>query len=92
MWASPKAARVAAGLVVGDEAELELMIDETPREIELAPELKQAFKAEPELAKRFEGLSFSRRRELADPISAAKRSETRAARVEKALTRLRELG
>jgi hypothetical protein len=73
----PKAARVAAGLVVGDEAEFELMLDETPRKVVLAPELKAAFKAEPELAKRFEGLSFSRQRELADPVSEAKRPETR---------------
>lgn len=88
----PKAARVAAGVGVGDEVEIEVMLDETPRKVELAPELKHAFKAEPELAKRFEGLSFSRQRELADPVSEAKRPETREARVEKGLARLRELG
>jgi hypothetical protein len=87
----PKAARVAAGVVVGDEVQLELMLDETPRKVEIAPELKAAFKAEPELARRFKGLAFSRQRELADPVREAKRPETRAARVEKALARLREL-
>ncbi len=88
----PKAARVAAGAVLGDAVELELMLDENPRKVELAEELKAAFKAEPELAKRFQGLAFSRQRELADPVREAKRTETRAARVDKALARLRELG
>ncbi len=88
----PKAARVAAGLVLGDEADFELMLDESPRKVELAPELKAAFKSAPDLQKRFGALSFSRQRELADPVSEAKRPETRAARVEKALARLRGLG
>ena len=87
----PKATREAAGLTIGDEADLELMLDETPRTVEIAPELQAAFDAEPELAARFEKLAFSRKRELADPVREAKRPETRAARVEKALARLREL-
>ena len=87
----PKAARVAAGLVVGDQADFEVILDERPRKVELAPELQAAFESHPELGKRYEGLAFSRQRELADPVRAAKRPETRAARVEKALTRLREL-
>lgn len=88
----PKAARVAAGVGLGDAVELELMLDETPRKVELAPELKAAFKADPELAKRFDSLSFSRQRELADPVAEAKRPETREARVDKALAGLREPG
>jgi hypothetical protein len=87
----PKAARVAAGLTVGDEVEIELMLDETPRTVELAPELKAALAAEPELAARYDKLATSRKRELADPVTEAKKPETRAARVEKALARLREL-
>ena len=87
----PKAARVAAGLTVGDEADMELMLDESPRVVELAPELKAALDAEPELLARYDKLSTSRKRELADPVAEAKRPETRAARVEKALARLREV-
>ena len=90
LWVGvPKAARVAAGLVVGDRCTMELMLDEAPRTVEVPPELAAAFNAEPELAKRFEKMSFSRKRELADPISEAKKPETRAARLEKALARLR---
>jgi len=92
LWVGvPKAARVTAGAVVGDKVTLELMLDETPRTVAIPPELAAAFAAEPDLAARFETLSFSRKRELADPISEAKKQETRDARAEKAVARLREL-
>jgi uncharacterized protein YdeI (YjbR/CyaY-like superfamily) len=60
--------------------------------VEVPPELAAALKKAPELAARFEKLSFSRQRRLADPVSEAKRPETRAARVEKALVELRNPG
>ena len=88
----PKATREAAGVTVGDEVEIQVERDERPRVLELAPELEQALAAEPGLRARFDALSFSRRRELADPVADAVKPETRAARVEKALSRLRELG
>lgn len=87
-----KATREAAGVDVGDEVELTVVRDDSPRVLELAPELEAAFAAEPELRRRFDALSFSRRRELAEPVSEAKKPETRAARVERALERLRDLG
>lgn len=87
-----KATRTAAGVAVGDEVDIFVTRDETPRVLELAPELEAALAAEPGLRARLEMLSFSRRRELADPVTEARRPETRAARVEKALARLRELG
>jgi hypothetical protein len=87
----PKATRAAAGVALGDEVELELERDDSPRVLELAPELEAALAAEPQLRGRFDSLSFSRRRELADPVAEARRPETRAARVEKALSRLREV-
>ena len=85
-----KATREAAAVAIGDEVEIELTRDDSPRVLELAPELEAALDAEPELRVRFDALSFSRRRELADPIRDAKKPETRAARLDKALTRLRE--
>ena len=74
---------------VGDEVELELTRDDSPRELEIPAELEAAFAAEPALRERFDALSFSRRRDLATPISEAKKVETRAARLEKALAALR---
>jgi bifunctional DNA-binding transcriptional regulator/antitoxin component of YhaV-PrlF toxin-antitoxin module len=85
----PKAAREAAGVKLGDTVELEILRDDSPRVLELAPELEAALAAEPEMRARFDALSFSRRRELADPVAEAKKAETRAARVEKSIERLR---
>jgi hypothetical protein len=84
-----KAAREAAGVGIGDEVELELTRDDSPRVLEVPPELEAAFGAEPALRQRFDALSFSRRRDLAAPIAEAKKPETRAARLEKALAALR---
>lgn len=80
-----KATREAAGVEIGDEVELELTRDDSPRLMEIPPELEAEFAAEPALRERFDALPFSRRRELAAPISEAKKAETRAARLEKAL-------
>ena len=87
----PKAAREAAGVKLGDAIELEIMRDDSARVLEMAPELEAALAAEPELRARFDGQSFSRRRELADPVAQAVKPETRAARIERALERLRQL-
>ena len=84
-----KAAREAAGVEIGEEVELELALDTSPRVLELPPELEAAFVAEPTLRERFDALSFSRRREMAEPIGEAKKPETRAARLDRALSALR---
>lgn len=86
-----KATRQAAGVEIGDVVEIEITRDDSPRTLELAPELEAAFVAEPVLRVRFDALSFSRRRDLAAPIAEAKRPETRASRLEDALSRLRAL-
>jgi antitoxin component of MazEF toxin-antitoxin module len=88
----PKASREAAGVVLGDEVELELELELRPRVIELPPELEAAFAAEPELRSRFEALSWSRKRLIFEPVADAKKPETRAARLQKAVAELRALG
>ena len=85
-----RATREAAAVSVGDVVEIVVSLDERPRVLELAAELEAAFVAEPALRVRFEALSFSRRRDLAGPISEAKRPETRAARLGKAVGQLRD--
>jgi hypothetical protein len=85
-----KATRAAAVVDVGDEVAVTITRDDSPRVLELAPELEAALAAEPELRARFEALSFSHRRELAEPVSEARRPETRAARAERALDHLRQ--
>src|SRR5438876_3080224 len=84
-----KATREAAGVAFGDPLEIDITQDDSPRVLALPPELEVAFRDEPALGERFASLSFSRRRELADPIGEAKRPETRARRLEDVLARLR---
>jgi Bacteriocin-protection, YdeI or OmpD-Associated/Domain of unknown function (DUF1905) len=92
LWVGlPKATREEARVELGDTVQIELTRDDSPRTVELAPELEAAFAAEPELRTRFESLSFSRKRLIAEPVAEAKKPETRAARLEKALGQLRQL-
>lgn len=84
-----RATREAAGVAIGDSVDVVIERDDSPRVLELAPELEAALAAEPELRARFDALSFSRRRELAEPIAAAKKPETKRARLERALASLR---
>ncbi len=86
-----KAVRDQARVSIGDEVDFELTRDDSPRALELAPELEEALMAGPELRARFDALSFSRRRELADPVRQAVKSETRVVRLEKALETLRNI-
>ena len=86
-----KATREAAGAGFGDVVEVEVTRDDSPRTLNLAPELEAALAAEPVLRESFDALSFSRRRELAEPISEAKQPETRERRLQNALDRLRAL-
>jgi len=85
-----KATREAAGIEFGDPIDIEISRDDSARVLALPEELEAAFRAEPALGERFASLSFSRRRELAEPISEAKRPETRARRLEDAIRNLRE--
>ena len=86
-----RATRAAAGVDVGSEVEIQVSRDDSPRTLELAPELESAFVAEPALRTAFDRLSFSRRRDLAAPVAEAKRPETRAARLARTVSALREL-
>jgi hypothetical protein len=87
-----RATREAAGVSFGDAVDVVVSRDERPRVLEISAELEAAFVAEPSLRERFDGRSFSRRRELAGPIAEARQPATRAARLAKALGRLREMG
>jgi hypothetical protein len=84
-----KATREAAGVEFGEVVQVELEVDERPREVELPPELTEALAGEPELRAVFDKLSFTHRLEYAKWIGDAKRPETRMRRVNEALERLR---
>jgi len=86
-----KATRAAATVEFGDTVQVTVARDDRPRVLEIPPELEAAFVAQPQLRERFEGLSFSRRKDLAVLISEAKLPQTRVVRLEKAVTQLRAL-
>ena len=73
--------RTAAGVDAGQTLDLEVVVDDAPRTVELPEELAP-------VAAAWARLSYSHQRRIAESISGAKKPETRAARVEKALAEL----
>jgi hypothetical protein len=71
----------AAGLAPGQEIELGLELDESPRDVELPEDFAAILAADSEAARRFEQLSFSNRKEYVDWLQGAKRAETRQRRL-----------
>ena len=85
-----KSIREKIGKGAGDSVAVVLERDTEERVVVVPPELKAALKAHPEAARRFETLSYSRRKELAVCVAAAKQPETRRRRAEKALREIQE--
>jgi Bacteriocin-protection, YdeI or OmpD-Associated/Domain of unknown function (DUF1905) len=81
--------RDAAGVAAGDAVEVEVILDEAPREIELPADLAAAL-GTGAAREFFDGLSFTYRKEWVRWITEAKKAETRQARVDKAVISLGE--
>jgi hypothetical protein len=81
--------RDAAGIEVGDAVDVVLDRDEAPREVEVPPALRSALEHDAAARAAFDRLAFTHRREYARWIAEAKRDETRARRVAKALAMLK---
>ena len=82
-----KEIRSSLGKNVGDEVLMTLELDEAPREVEVPEDLERGL-ADAGLTEAFEGLSFTRRKEIAGGVSAAKKPETRQRRIGAALQEL----
>jgi hypothetical protein len=82
--------RTSAGLAGGDVAEVELELDDAPREVEVPPDFAAALAAHPTKKAKFEKLSYSHQRRHVMAIEGAKAPETRVRRIEGALESLRE--
>ncbi len=80
--------RAAAGLEPGVPVTITIEPDAAPREVEVPAELATAFRTHKEAKATWAALSYSHRREYAEWIESAKKPETRAARVAKAVERL----
>ena len=70
---------------VGDTVKVELHLDDATRTVTTPPDLEAALADHPEQANRFAALSYSHKKEYVDWIESAKKPETRANRIQKAL-------
>ena len=82
--------REAAGVAAGDEVEVQLTLDDQPREVEVPDDLAAALDAEPAARATFDGLSNSNKRYHLLQVTGAKTDETRQRRIAKAVATLRE--
>jgi hypothetical protein len=86
-----KATRAAIGKGIGDEVEVELARDDTPRSanLQLPDELSAALDADPVARAAFDRLAPSHRREHAQHVAEAKQPATRERRAARVVETLR---
>ncbi len=84
MLGIPKAFREEAGISAGDKIKVTIEVDDTPRTVELPKDLAAAIE-KAGLGAAWKKLSYTHRKEHARAIEEAKRPETRAKRIEKAI-------
>ncbi len=82
--------REAAGVSAGDRVDVAIEVDAVPREVAVPADLADALAGDPAARAAFDGLSHSHRKEWVRWIEEAKRAETRAGRVDKAVAGLRD--
>jgi hypothetical protein len=82
--------RQAAGVEIGEEAEVELELDTEPRVVVEPPDFAQALDDDPLARAAYDSLAHGRKREHVRAIESAKKPETRQRRIEKAIATLRD--
>lgn len=85
-----RAVRAQAGAEAGDTVEVELALDEAPREVAVPDALERALAGDAETKAAFDALAYSHRKEFARWVAEAKREETRDRRVTTTLEMVRE--
>ena len=71
----------AGGVTVGDTVTIEIERDDTPRTVEIPPDLAAALDADPAVRAAFDAMSYTHRKEYVKALLDAKRPETRARRL-----------
>ena len=82
--------RQAAGIATGDEVEIEIEYDAEPPVVTEPEDFARALDADPVARAAYDRLAHSHKREHVLAIESAKKPETRARRIEKALAMLRD--
>src|SRR5829696_2561059 len=78
--------RGPAGIVGGEDVEVDLELDTAPREVIVPPELAAALEAEPAARSTFQELSYSNRSWHVLQVTGTNNPETRARRIEKSVS------
>ena len=81
--------RTAAGVAAGDQVDVDIEPDATPREVETPADLAAALAHDDAARAAFDGLSYTHRKEWVRWIEEAKKAETRATRLAKTVESLR---
>jgi hypothetical protein len=82
--------RTAAGVAAGDEIEVDIELDQAPREVVVPPDFAEALDGAPEARRFFDGLSYSKQRWHVLSVEDAKTPETRERRIAKSVAMLSE--
>jgi len=82
--------RANAGIQAGDQIEVGLELDTTPREVVVPDDLAAALASDEAARRFFDSLSYSNKRRIVLPIEDAKTDETRQRRIAKSIEKLRE--
>ena len=77
--------RAGAGITAGDEVDVDLELDDQPREVSVPNDLAAALDADPAARAFFDGLSYSNKLRHVLAIDGAKTAETRERRIVKAV-------
>ena len=83
-----KEVRAGAGVAAGERVEVEIVLDDEPRTVEVPDDLAAAL--DPDARAFLDSLSYTHRKEYVRWIEEAKRAETRQARIGKAAGMLAE--
>ena len=82
--------RKNAGVVGGDEVDVDIKLDTEPREVAVPADLQAALGRDPDAGLFFEGLSYSHKSAYVLWIESAKKAETRERRIPDAIKMLKQ--
>jgi Bacteriocin-protection, YdeI or OmpD-Associated/Domain of unknown function (DUF1905) len=82
--------RAGAGVAAGDEVDVDVELDTSPREVAVPADFSAALDAEPEARRTFDRLSYSDKSWHVLQIEGAKAEETRRRRIARSIASLRE--
>lgn len=81
--------REAAGVAAGQAVEVDVEVDDAPREVEVPADLAAALAGDQAARAAFDRLSYSNKRRIVLSVEGARAAETRARRIDKAMAELR---